>query len=83
MPGSERPIDLTLERYRSIDRKVSRLIDRLDELTGLASSLDSHIATLEKDRYRHELQLAEMRSEIDLLQRRLELRGNATGGRDD
>lgn len=68
------PIDLSLHRFRSIDRKLSDLIDRLDDLVNHMTSLDAHVATLEKDRHRHEVMIAELRGEVARLTRRMELR---------
>ena len=67
------PFDLTLHRYRSVDRKISGLIDRFDDMFLLVKSLDEHVATLEKDRYRHEVLIEQLRAEVDRLSRGSEL----------
>jgi hypothetical protein len=64
-------VDLTLIRYRDLDRKVSDLLDKLATLTDFVYSLDGHIAQLHKDRRRHEVDLAAVRNEISKINLRL------------
>ena len=64
-------VDLTLIRYRDLDRKVSDLLDKLATLTDFVYGLDGHIAQLHNDRRRHEVDLAAVRNEISKINLRL------------
>ncbi|OYW60828.1 MAG: hypothetical protein B7Y02_02120 [Rhodobacterales bacterium 17-64-5] len=70
---SAETVDLTLIRYRHLDRKVSDLMDKVDTLTGLVQSLDGHLTQLHADRHRHEVDLGALRADVVRINRRLEL----------
>lgn len=70
---TDREINFELYRFRAIDRKIKRAEDQLSDAPGRISSLEESLATLVRDRVRHEMMIAEMSVLLERINRRLEL----------
>ena len=63
-----------LHRFRSIDGKVARLENRVADVEERMLLLEQDLAIAHAHRVRHEAAFAEMRSHLDRINRRLEIK---------